>query len=179
MDARKLFIPVIIVSLIFIATKAALSQDVAAGSAPTEEAAIETQNPVTEGTVVPDDKESETQWIYGDVINLDPENKTILVKTLDYETDQEKEISIATDEKTAFENIKSLDEIKPNDTVSVDYIVTADGKNLAKNLSLEKPEAKPTPTVAQSESPAAPIIETPETVTTPEAGHSDNSLTGY
>jgi len=167
MGRKNLLILVIIVSLIFIATKAVLSQEVAP-KADAAEDAIEAQNPVTEGAVVPEDKEGETQWIYGDVINLDPENKTILVKTLDYETDQEKEVSIATDKKTAFENIKSLDEIKPNDTVSIDYIVSADGKNLAKNLSLEKPEAQ-----------VAPIIETPETVTTPEAGHSDNSLTGY
>lgn len=179
MDAKKLLIPVIIVSLIFIATKAVFSQEIAP-KADAAEDAIEAQNPVTEGAAVPDDKESETQWIYGDVVNLDPQNKTIMVKTLDYETDQEKEISIATDEKTVFENIKSLDEIKPDDTVSVDYIVTADGKNLAKNLSLEKPEAKVAPiTAGQPESQAAPIIETPEIVTMPESGHSDNSLTGY
>ncbi|MEK6727103.1 MAG: hypothetical protein AABY28_00310 [Candidatus Omnitrophota bacterium] len=167
MGRKNLLIPVIIVSLIFIAAKAVLCQEVAPRADAAEDA-IEAQNPVTEGAAVPEDKESETQWIYGDVINLDPQNKTILVKTLDYETDQEKEINITTDEKTAFENIKSLDEIKPNDTVSVDYIVTADGKNLAKNLSLEKPEAQ-----------VAPIIETPETVTMPEAGHSDKPVTGY
>lgn len=179
MDTKKLLIPVIIVSLIFIATKAVLSQEVAPKAYAAEDA-IEAQNPVTEGAAVPEDKESETQWIYGDVINLDPQNKTILVKTLDYETDQEKEISIAADEKTEFENIKSLDEIKPDDTVSVDYIVTADGRNLAKNLSLEKPEAQVDhKTVGQPESQAGPIIESPETVTMPEAKHLDNSLTGY
>ena len=179
MNAKKLFIPVIIVSLIFIATKAVLSQEVAP-KADAAEDAIEAQNPVTEGAALPEDKENETQLIYGDVINLDPENKTVLVKTLDYETDQEKEVSIATDEKTTFENIKSLDEMKPNDTVSVDYIVTAEGKNLAKNLSLEKPETQAAPkTVEQPESQSASTIETPETVTMPEAGDSDKSVTGY
>lgn len=85
----------------------------------------------------------ETQWVWGEVVNLDPQNKAILVKYLDYENDQEKEISIKTDDSTTFENFKSLDEIKPNDEVSIDYIVTSDGTNLAKNIGLEKPEAAP------------------------------------
>lgn len=179
MEIKKVLIPGIIASLIFIATKAVLSQEAAPAENSAVGAAVEAQNPVTEGAVAPEDKESETQWIYGDVINLDPQNKTILVKTLDYETDQEKEVSIATDEKTVFENIKSLDEMKPDDAVSVDYIVTPDGKNLARNLSLEKPEPQAAPAAGQPESQDAPVIETPETATMPEAGHSNNSATGY
>jgi len=84
--------------------------------------------------------EPETQWIWGEVTNIDPQNKMILVKYLDYETDQEKEINISVDDKTSYENIKSIDELKPKDTVSIDYIVGPDSKNIAKNISVEKPQ---------------------------------------
>lgn len=84
--------------------------------------------------------DSETQWIWGDVVSLGAAAKTILVKYLDYETDIEKEISIILDDKTTYENVKSIEEIKPNDTISVDYIANPDGKNIAKNISIERPE---------------------------------------
>jgi hypothetical protein len=84
--------------------------------------------------------EPDTQWVWGEVNTLDTQNKTILVKYLDYETDQEKEATINVDDKTTYENIKSIDEIKPKDVLSIDYIVSSDGKNIAKNISVEKPE---------------------------------------
>ncbi len=52
------------------------------------------------------------------------------------------------------ENIKSFDELKLNDTVSIDYIVSPDGKNIAKYISTEKPEAEeiqPTPQPGDTE----------------------------
>ncbi|MCX5711237.1 MAG: hypothetical protein NT060_04710 [Candidatus Omnitrophica bacterium] len=66
-------------------------------------------------------------------------NKTLTLKYLDYETDQEKDINLSVDEKTAYESVKSLDEIKIKNTLSVDY-VAKDGFNIAKNISLEKGE---------------------------------------
>ncbi len=85
----------------------------------------------------PAQNENETQWAWGEVVNLDSAAKTITLKYLDYETDQEKNIAIVIDDKTAFENIKSFDEIKVKDTLSIDYIAAPDGKNLAKNIGLE------------------------------------------
>jgi len=87
--------------------------------------------------------ENETQWAWGEVTNLDPQAKTLTLKYLDYETDQEKDLVLAVDEKTVFENIKSFDEIKVNDTLSIDYMVAADGKNIAKNINFEKPDSSP------------------------------------
>lgn len=84
--------------------------------------------------------ESDILWLWGEVSTVEAQNKTIAVKYFDYETDQEKEITVIADSKTIFDNLKSLDELKPLDTVSIDYIVQADGKNIAKNISLEKPE---------------------------------------
>ncbi|MFA6216730.1 MAG: hypothetical protein WDL87_03655 [Candidatus Omnitrophota bacterium] len=82
----------------------------------------------------------EMQWLWGEASSVDTQNKVLIVKYLDYETDQEKEMQIIIDDKTAFENVKSLDEIKVQDTLSVDYIIGADNKSLARNISVERPE---------------------------------------
>ena len=100
--------------------------------------------------------EPETQWIWGEVVSIDAATKKILVKYLDYETDTEKEININADDKTTYENIKSVDEIKPQDTLSIDYIVNPDGRNIAKNISVEKPEGAQTlPEESTKEEPKA------------------------
>lgn len=85
-------------------------------------------------------KESETLWLWGEVVSIDNQNNNLSVKYLDFETDQEKEMSINVDEKTTYENIKSLDELKPKDNVSIDYIPGLEGKNLAKNIVVENSE---------------------------------------
>jgi hypothetical protein len=96
---------------------------------------------IVQGGAIPEGANGpEVQWLWGEVVSVDPAQNAFVVKYLDYETDQEKEITIAVDEKTAFENIRSLDEIKPQDTLSVDYIVVAAGTHIAKNISVEKPE---------------------------------------
>lgn len=84
--------------------------------------------------------ESEMQWVWGEVVSVDAQNKAITVKYLDYETDQEKDMTINVDDKTVYDNVKSLDGIAPKDTLSIDYIVTADNLNLARNISKEAAE---------------------------------------
>lgn len=84
--------------------------------------------------------ESETQWLWGEVIGVDNQKNEITVKYLDYETDSEKEIKINVNDKTTYENAKSLNDIKLKDTLSVDYVIAPDGKYAAKNISVEKPE---------------------------------------
>jgi len=139
MKLKNGFIAVITVSFILMAAGLVFSQDPAI---------------VKEETVPEVASGPETQWVWGEVINLDPQNKMVKVKYLDYETDQEKEIDVAVDEKTTYENIKSIEELKQNDAVSIDYIVTPDGKNIAKNISLEKPEeAMPVPAEGMEEVP--------------------------
>ena len=102
---------------------------------------IFSQDETAEGPSVPGvSLESEMLWIWGDVVSVDKAAKKILVKYLDYETDTEKEINIIADDKTTYENVKSFDEIKAQDTLSVDYVVGTDGSNIARNISAEKPE---------------------------------------
>ena len=86
-------------------------------------------------------EEPQTQWLWGEAVSVDATNKTLSVKYLDYETDQEKDIAITTDDQTSYENVNSLSEIKIKDALSIDYIVSADGKNIAKLISVEKPES--------------------------------------
>jgi len=92
------------------------------------------------------------QWIWGEVVTVDPQNNKFTIKYLDYETDQEKELVVAVDGKTTFENIKSIAEIKPQDTLSLDYIVDG-ANNIAKNVSVEKPEALSQPSAAAATIP--------------------------
>lgn len=85
-------------------------------------------------------QEVDLLWLWGEVVSVNNLKNELKVKYLDYETDTEKEIIMTIDEKTTFENVKSLSDIKPQDTVSIDYILTGDGKNLVKNLSVERPD---------------------------------------
>jgi hypothetical protein len=101
-------------------------------------------------------KESDMQWAWGEVTNLDNQAKTVTLKYLDYETDQEKEMVLAVDEKTTFENIKDFNELKLKDTLSIDYLAGVDNKNIAKNISLEKPDVSSS-TLAPAEN-SQPVI---------------------
>lgn len=87
--------------------------------------------------------ENDTQWAWGEVTNLDAQAKTFTLKYLDYDTDQERDLVLVIDGNTVFENIKSLDEIKINDTLSIDYLISSDGKNVARNINFEKPDLSP------------------------------------
>ncbi len=86
--------------------------------------------------------ETETQWLWGEAISVDQAKNTLLVRYLDYDTEQEKEMLFCMDDKTAFENVKSASEIKPHDAISVDYVLTAGGLIIARKVSIEKPEAE-------------------------------------
>jgi len=116
---RKIIILAIVCSWIFLNAGFALSQQ-------------------TNVTQAPAADETEVEWLWGEVASVDAPNKALVVKYLDYDTDIEKQITITADEKTGFENVKSMDEIKPQDTVSIDYIVGPDNRNTAKVISVEK-----------------------------------------
>lgn len=82
----------------------------------------------------------DVQWLWGEAVSVDAAKGEVVVKFLDYETEQEKQVTVAIDDKTTFENVNSLAQIKTADTLSIDYVVDKDGKNLAKAISVEKPE---------------------------------------
>ncbi len=86
--------------------------------------------------------EMDVQCLWGDVMNIDLPNTIFMVKYFDYETETEKNVSVSVNNDTVYESVTSLDEIKPQDTVSVDYVVI-EGNNIAKNVGVEKPEENP------------------------------------
>lgn len=117
-----------IFSLILIGTSSAFSQ---------EASKTEVNPTAVSQEAVP---EPETQWIWGEVTSVDAAKEEVVVKYLDYENDLEREITITVNGKTTYENLVSLDQLKPKDTVSIDYMVISDGINVAKNISVEKAE---------------------------------------
>ncbi|MFA5287539.1 MAG: hypothetical protein WC394_04660 [Candidatus Omnitrophota bacterium] len=85
-------------------------------------------------------KDSDMQWVLGEVANVDLKDKVINIKYLDFEDSQMKDMLLNIDSGTAYEGVKSIDEIKPMDSLSIDYVITQDGKNLAKNIGLDTPK---------------------------------------
>jgi hypothetical protein len=79
------------------------------------------------------------QWLWGEVISVNPQEQSMSVKYLDYDSDMEKTIELVSDAGTKFEEVKGLDEIKPQDTVSIEYLVK-DGKNVARGITVERIE---------------------------------------
>lgn len=86
--------------------------------------------------------DTDVQWLWGEIINIDYPNKGFTVKYFDYETETEKNMQVLANNDTVYEGVISLDEIKPKDTVSVDYVV-AGSNNVAKNIGVERPESDP------------------------------------
>ena len=83
----------------------------------------------------------EVQWLWGEVVSVNPDKNEILVRYMDYDNEEMKEITVTVDEDTTYENVESLAKIKPKDTLSIDYIITEEGKNLAKLVSFEAAES--------------------------------------
>ena len=124
-------------------------------------------------------KPAQTEWIYGEVNTVDIAAKTMVLTYLDYDTDIEKQATVYADSKTIFENVKSLGEIKPQDMVSIDYVIGADSRNLAITVSVEKPEipdelnVEPQPTADIPE--MKPAVETPAAPAQESAASPDSS----
>lgn len=81
-------------------------------------------------------EETETKWLWGSVVSVDKGNNAIVI----YDTDTEKEIKMKVDDKTVYEEIDSLDAVQPDDILSIDYIVSSEGENIASVVILEKAE---------------------------------------
>ena len=83
-------------------------------------------------------------WVVGDVVALDLEGNQLALIYIDYQTNEEKEITIGVDDKTRYENVNKLQDIKVGDVISVDYRITPGGKNIASTISVERiKEVKP------------------------------------
>lgn len=114
--------------------------------APKEEAVVKTA-------------EASTQWLWGEVVSIDQEKKELVVKHMDYETYEDVNTTIKSDENTMFENIENLSEIKAGDRVTLDYKVK-DGSNMAELVVVEKGEP-----AATTQTPSLPVAEVNTTPT--------------
>lgn len=80
------------------------------------------------------------QWLWAEVISVDQENNSLTVRYLDYETEQEKEITVTVADRTLYENVNTLDDINPKDTVSIDYKISDSGENVAEYIVVGEPK---------------------------------------
>jgi hypothetical protein len=95
-----------------------------------------------EDVVLPENQtEPEILFVWGEVASVDVQKNELVVRRTDQEAGKEKDMTITVNEKTTFDNIQTLAQINPKDTLSVEYIVTAEGRNIAKNITVEKPES--------------------------------------
>jgi len=160
-----------VVCVCFLGVVSAWSQESASVEASAPAAVATAQESVTAPIAGLAD-EPETQWLWGDVSSVDVQNNQFTAKYRDYEgTDELKEIVISVDERTAYENVKALLDIKPNDAVSIDYKAMPDGRNIAKLISVEKAaEQAATPpavkeTFVSEPASAAPRVIIPQAAT--------------
>ena len=78
-------------------------------------------------------------WVWGEVKNVDYSSSNFTILYMDYQTDDEKELTLAVNQDTKFEGISDFNSLKAGDTAGIDYLTDID-KNIAKNISVEKLE---------------------------------------
>lgn len=127
--------------------------------------AVEEVKPAIEAQPVAEVKPAieEIKWVWAEVTSVDEANNKLVVKYLDYDTDEEKELIIVVDSSTRFENAEGIKAIAVGDSVGVDYMLNANGEAVAKSIALEKVESTPQATPPET-------LETPpqETKIAPE-----------
>lgn len=89
-------------------------------------------------------QDTQTQWVWGQVENINLDNNQLILTYLDYDTDEEIQLVLDVNKETTFENVTGLLDIRPADNVSCDFIVTSDAKTIAKNISVERPQVENT-----------------------------------
>lgn len=107
---------------------------------PAQEKAAE--HPTQESVPAAPMQEEGISWVWGEVKGVDATASALTVTYMDYQTNEEKDLSLAVDPQTEFEGVKDLGEVKLGDTASIDYIVK-DGKNIVKHISIEEMETMP------------------------------------
>ena len=106
----------------------------------------------------------DVSWVWGEVKAVDLTQGTLSLSYIDYQTEEEKLLTLNIDTDTKFENAKDLASLKVGDTASIDYVLK-DGKNIAKNVSIEKIEE-----TAESTAPEETVNETtPQETAPPQA----------
>jgi Cu/Ag efflux protein CusF len=148
---RRALVSGIIFSMIFVFASCLLAQEAGQEAAPAEAKPIE--------------------WVWGEVISVDAGNKQIVLKHLDYDTYEEVQTTLNVGDKTLFENVAALEEIRAGNHLTADFKVVA-GSNIADLVVVEKgvqeDSAEPE-TAVETETAGEPeIVVAPETEVAPQ-----------
>lgn len=81
-----------------------------------------------------------TEYAYGTVVSIDLQTNIVVIKEQNYDTDTESDVTYYLSPDTAFENIKSLNEIVAGNDVDISYLAGEGGKKTVKFISVYKPE---------------------------------------
>jgi hypothetical protein len=127
--------------------KAEPMSNAAVSTEPVPSAAVQTEPAATFNAETPKTTDvkppEETKWVWAEVASVDVANNQIVVKYLDYDSDEEKELTVVVDASTRFENVEGIKAIAAADNVGVDYILNDKGEALAKSIAVEKAESMP------------------------------------
>lgn len=182
----KAWVTVIIFSMIFVFASCLLAQDAeqqappaettVAANATVEPAAVVTPTSLPVPTEMPEPavkaepiapvempapaEVKPAEWVWGEVVSVDTEKKQIVLKHLDYDTYEEVQTTLNVGDKTLFENVVGLGEIKIGNHLTADFKIVS-GSNIADLVVVEKD--------VQEESAAPETLVQPETAAAPEA----------
>ncbi len=99
-------------------------------------------------------KEDATQLkslnIYGEIQSVDAGAGSMTVQYYDYDTDEEKVISLSLSKDSKIENVAGLSEIKKGDWADITYQSEGD-KNMVTSIMVEKEEEIPVETMPEGE----------------------------
>ena len=82
--------------------------------------------------------EDQFLYSYGEVLSVAQDQ--IMVREFDYATGEEKDVVYYITADTILDSVESVDQIKPSDLVDVEFMVSEDGKNIAREILVDRIE---------------------------------------
>jgi hypothetical protein len=83
-------------------------------------------------------EEAQSFYSYGEVLSVSADQ--ILIKEFDYVTGDEKEAVYHIDKETSFDSVESAQQIAPGELVDIEFIVSEDGRNIARDIFVDRIE---------------------------------------
>ena len=77
-------------------------------------------------------------YSYGEVLSVMQDQ--IMIKEFDYAAGEEKDVVYYITTDTIFDSVESADQIRPSDLVDVEFTISQDGKNIAKEILVDRIE---------------------------------------
>jgi hypothetical protein len=80
----------------------------------------------------------ESFYSYGEVLSVMQDQ--VMIREFDYATGEEKDAVYFISSATTFDMVESVDQIKPGDLVDVEFVVSEDGRNIAREIFVDNIE---------------------------------------